>query len=107
MKFTTLLFCSILLSACQQNAVPEGILPLSKMVALVEEVTLLETHYQSKFGVPSQYKEALDRSVQSAFKKAGCTQATFKKSLTYYAAHPDLQNELNEQLLTSLSRKLR
>ena len=107
MKFTTIFFCSIILSACQQNSVPEGILPLSKMVTLVEEVTLLETHYQSKYGVPSQYKDALDRSVQRVFKKEGCSKASFKKSLTYYAAHPELQNELNEQLLTSLSRKLR
>lgn len=77
------------------------------MVALVEEVTLLETHYQSKFGVPSQYKEALDLSVQRVFKKAGCTKSTFEKSLKYYAAHSGQQKELNEQLLTDLSRKIR
>lgn len=102
-----LLICLILLGACQQNAVPEGILPLSQMTPLVEQITLLETYYQSKFGVPSQYKTALDRSVQRVFKKSGCTKSTFKKSLKYYAAHPALQKELNEQLLTALSRKMR
>jgi hypothetical protein len=106
MKFVTLLCCLILLSACQEHNVPNGILPLAQMLPLVEEITLLETHYQSRYGVPSQYKEALDISVKSIFKKTRCSKATFEKSLKYYAAHPELQKELNEQLLTELSRKL-
>lgn len=101
------IICLILLSACQQDAVPEDILPLAQMTPLVEEITLLETHYQSKFGVPSQYKASLDLSVKRVLKKAGCTKRTFEKSLKYYAAHPTLQKELNEQLLTALSRKVR
>jgi hypothetical protein len=107
MIFLRFLICLILLSACQQDAVPEGILPLAEMTPLVEEITLLETYYQSKFGVPGQYKAALNLSVQRVFKKAGCTKRTFEKSLKYYAAHPALQKELNEQLLTALSRKIR
>jgi hypothetical protein len=106
MKFAALLSCLLLLSACQEQSVPDGILPLAQMAPLVEEITLLETHFQSRYGVPSQYKEALDLSVKSIFKKAGCTKATFKKSLNYYAAHPELQKALNEQLLTDLSRKV-
>jgi hypothetical protein len=107
MMFLRFICCVILLSACQQNNVPADVLPLAQMVPLVEEITLLETHYQSKFGVPGQYKAALDLSVQRVFKKAGCTKALFEKSLKYYAAHPALQKELNEQLLTALSRKIR
>lgn len=107
MRFTPLLCCFILLSACQQQNVPKGILPLAQMLPLVEEITLLETHFQSRYGVPSQYKEALDLSVKRIFKKASCSKATFEKSLKYYAAHPELEQELNEQLLTELSRKIR
>jgi endonuclease/exonuclease/phosphatase (EEP) superfamily protein YafD len=106
MKITTIIFCLLVLNACQQNTVPQGILSLAQMTPLVEEITLLETHYQSRYGVPSQYKEALDISVKSIFKKTRCSKATFEKSLKYYAAHPELQKELNEQLLTELSRKL-
>ena len=106
MKFTTTLFCLLALSACQQHAVPKGILPLAQMAPLVEEITLLETHFQSKYGAPGQYIEALDLSVKGIFKKARCSKATFEKSLKYYAAQPELQKELNEQLLTELSRKL-
>ncbi|MFM7005806.1 MAG: DUF4296 domain-containing protein [Flavobacteriales bacterium] len=94
------------LFACAENKVPDRILPLEQMSPLVEEITILETHYQSKFGVPSQYKNALDKSVSSVLKKANCTREKFKKSLQYYAAHPALQKALNDTLLTSLSRKL-
>lgn len=101
--YFSLLIC---LCACNQTKVPDGILPLEQMSPLVEEITILETHYQSKFGVPSQYKKALDQSVSSVLQKANCTREKFEKSLRYYAAHPALQKALNDALLTSLSRKL-
>ena len=85
---------------------PTGILPLDEMSSLVEEITIIETYYQSKFGVPSQYKKALDASVNKTLRKANCTRAKFEKSLRYYAAHPTHQKALNEALLTSMSRKV-
>lgn len=107
MKIISSIFCLIFVFACQDNRVPSGILPLEKMAPLVTEITLLETHYQSKYGVPSQYKSALDGSVKKVLKKANCNRGTFEKSLKYYAAHPTLQEVLNETILTNLSRKLR
>jgi hypothetical protein len=106
MKKHSLFFFLLFLYACSQNKLPAGILPLDKMSHLVEEITIIETHYQSKFGVPSQYKKALDASVNKTLQKLGCTRAEFEKSLRYYAAHPEHQKTLNEALLTSMSRKV-
>lgn len=106
MKKLAQFFFLLLLYACSQNKLPIGILPLDEMSRLVEEITIIETHYQSKFGVPSQYKKALDASVNTTLQKAGCTRAEFQKSLRYYAAHPAHQKALNEALLTSMSRKI-
>jgi hypothetical protein len=107
MKIAGFLFTLTLLISCSSNELPDGVLPLDQMAPLVEEITLLETHYQSKFGVPSQYKKALDQSVSRVLRKANCTLTDFEKSLKYYAAHPELQKQLNEKLLTNLSRKIR
>jgi hypothetical protein len=107
MKIAGFFFTLTLLIGCSSNELPDGILPLDQMAPLVEEITLLETHYQSKFGVPSQYKKALDQSVSRVLSKANCTLSDFEKSLKYYAAHPELQKQLNEKLLTNLSRKIR
>jgi hypothetical protein len=106
MKLTLLLFTIILLCNCSANNTPNDILPLNQMSDLVQEITLLETHFQSKYGVPNQYKEALDLSIARVLKKAGCSKLNFEKSLKYYAAHPELQKELNEKLLTEMSRKI-
>jgi hypothetical protein len=99
-------FAFLLLIACQQTQPPYDVLGLDQMALIVEEITIIETHYQSRYGVPSQYKKALDKSVDQALVKAGCTRKKFKKSLRYYAAHPELQKSLNEVLLTNMSRKL-
>lgn len=107
MKIAGFLLTLTLLISCSSNELPDGVLPLDQMAPLVEEITLLETHYQSKFGVPSQYKKALDQSVSRVLRKANCTLTDFEKSLKYYAAHPELQKQLNEKLLTNLSRKIR
>ena len=106
MKKLSLFFLLLFLCACSQNKLPAGILPLDKMSQLVEEITIIENHYQSKYGVPSQYKKALDASVNKTLQKVGCTRAAFEKSLRYYAAHPEHQKSLNEALLTSMSRKV-
>jgi hypothetical protein len=106
MKKLSLFFFLLIFYACSQNKLPAGILPLDEMSRLVEEITIIETHYQSKFGVPSQYKKALDASVNKTLRKANCTRAKFEKSLRYYAAHPIHQKALNEALLTSMSRKV-
>lgn len=106
MKKLCLFFFLLLLNACSENKLPAGILPLDQMSQLVEEITIIETHYQSKFGVPNQYKKALDQSVDKTLQKAGCTRAKFEKSLRYYAAHPADQKALNDALLTSMSRKV-
>jgi hypothetical protein len=106
MKTLSLFFFLLFLYACSENKIPAGILQLDEMSSLVEEITIIETHYQSKFGVPSQYKKALDTSVNKTLRKANCTRAKFEKSLRYYAAHPEHQKALNEALLTSMSRKV-
>jgi hypothetical protein len=102
----SLVFMLVFLYACSQEKLPAGILPLDEMSHLVEEITIIETHFQSKFGVPSQYKKALDTSVNRTLQKAGTTRAAFERSLRYYAAHPTHQQALNEDLLTSMSRKV-
>lgn len=106
MKQFSLLILTLLFGACMQHTTPTGVLPLEKMAKLTEEITLIETYFQSKYGVASQYKKALDLSVDKTLKKAKCNRAIFKKSLQYYAAHPEKQKALNDTLLTSMSRKI-
>ena len=105
MKHLQLALFILLCVACAEPKTPNDILDMKQMSSLVQDITLIETHYQSKYGAPSQYKNALDQSVKKILQKQGVTLRQFEKSLAYYAAHPNLQKALNEHLLMQLSRK--
>lgn len=105
MKRLQLALFILLCVACSEPKPPNDILDMKQMSSLVQDITLIETHYQSKYGAPSQYKKALDQSVKKILQKQGVTLRQFEKSLAYYAAHPHLQKALNERLLMQLSRK--
>ena len=103
------LICLILLFvgfACDQNQVPKEYVALEQISVLVEEISVLEAYYQSTYGVPGQYKEALDKAVAKTLKKHNCSLLKFKRSVYYYATHPSLQALLNENTMTRLSRKI-
>ncbi|MEN9744066.1 MAG: hypothetical protein RLZZ65_1871 [Bacteroidota bacterium] len=99
-------FLLTLTGACTQTSVPAEYLTPDELSVLVEEVSVLEAHYQSTYGVPGQYKKALEQAVERSLQKHNCSLLKFKQSVFYYAAHPDLQSELNEKVMTQLSRKL-
>jgi hypothetical protein len=92
--------------ACDQNQVPKEYVGLEQMTVLVEEISVLEAYYQSTYGVPGQYKEALDKAVATTLKKYNCSLSEFKRSVYYYATQPELQALLNESVMTRLSRKI-
>lgn len=92
--------------SCNELSVPSEFLQPEEMSVLVEEISVLEAHYQSTYGVPGQYKAALDKAVAIVLKQHHCTLLKFKKSVYYYAAHPALQKLLNESTMTRLSRKI-
>lgn len=98
----------ILFSACQENTdkKPSDLIDEKKMSLVLEDVLLLESHYQSKYGVPGVYKEALDKSLESMFKKRGVTKKSFVDSYAYYASQPEMFKALNTQIMSRLSRQV-
>lgn len=92
--------------SCNELSVPAEFLQPEEISILVEEISVLEAHYQSTYGVPGQYKAALDKAVGLVLRQHQCSLLKFKKSVYYYAAHPALQKLLNESTMTRLSRKI-
>lgn len=104
-KFLATLFLLVGFS-CSNSKVPKEFLQPDELSVLVEEISILEAHYQSTYGVPGQYKESLDKAVLLTLKKHHCSLNKFKRSVYYYAARPALQKMLNESTMTRLSRKI-
>lgn len=84
---------------------PSGLISPDKMSLVLEDVLLLESYYQSKYGVPGLYKDALDQSIDKVFKKHGVNRKQFKTSYTYYASHPEDFKSLNTSVMDRLSRE--
>lgn len=107
-KLLVVLFSLHLLAACQQEATkkPLDLIEEEKMSLVLEEVLLMESHYQSKNGVPGIYKEALDKSLSVVFKKHHVTKNQFKNSYEFYASQPELFKELNTSIMDRLSRQI-
>ena len=84
---------------------PKGFIEADKMSLVMEDVLLLESHYQSKYGVPGLYKKALDESLLAVFRKHHVTKKQFMESYAYYASQPESFKELNTGIMDRLSRQ--
>jgi uncharacterized protein YcfL len=107
-KLILVFFSLHLLVACQSEATnkPLNLIEEEKMSLILEEVLLIESHYQSKHGVPGIYKDALDKSLVVIFKKHQVTKKEFKDSYEFYASQPELFKALNTSIMDRLSRQI-
>lgn len=107
MKFILPIFILIVFTSCGNGAKvkPNGLIEADKMSVILEDVLLLESHYQSKYGVPGVYKDALDKSVNRVFKRHGVKAKQFQESYRYYASQPEEFKALNTNIMDRLSRE--
>jgi hypothetical protein len=108
MKLPIIVCCLTFLLACQSQSTtkPAQLIEKEKMSRVLEDVLLMESYYQSKHGIPSIYKDALDESLSEVFKKHHITKKQFKESYVYYASQPELFKELNTTIMDRLSRQI-
>jgi len=99
-----LIFFVLILTSCYTTEKPD-VLPEEKMLLLMEEIYLIENHYQMTFGSPSVYKSTLDSSYQLILKENGVTQKQYEESFSYYARQPEIMLNLQERLIERLNRK--
>lgn len=99
-----LIFFGLILTSCYSKEKPD-VLPEEKMLLLMEEIYLLENHYQMTFGSPSVYKSSLDSSYRIILKENSVTQKQYEESFSYYASQPEIMLNLQERLIENLNRK--
>jgi hypothetical protein len=108
MKFILPFLLTLFAAACGNisSEKPAGLIDADKMSVILEDVLLLESHYQSKYGVPGVYKDALDESVNKVLKKHGVSTKQFQTSYRYFASHPEEFKALNTRIMDRLSREI-
>ena len=102
-KFLFVLF--LLLSSCGGGNGDNAIVDKSKMAQVLEDIYLLENHYQMKYGTPSLYKPYLDSSCMLILAHHGLTKEAFLLSFDYYSARPEDFIEIQNTIKSSLSNR--
>jgi hypothetical protein len=93
----------ILLVACKNNKVPEGILPEAKMRVIMWDMLRADEwiSYEQARDTSFNRQQRTKELYQQVFQVNGITAAQFKKSFHYYEGRP----ELLKPLLDSLQKK--
>lgn len=73
------------------------------MTQILEEIYLLENHYQMSYGSPALYKPYLDSSGIAVIKQHGFTLKQFESSFNYYSKKPEILLEIQENIIKSLA----
>jgi len=82
---------------------PDDLLPEKEMVKVMSEIYLAEQKVNA-LGLPRDSLEQIFSFMKDKiFKKAGTTDATFKRSLKYYLDQPKTVEELYTALIDSLN----
>jgi hypothetical protein len=76
-----------------------------KFVEVYEEILVLENYYQTKYGFPNTYKDALDKSCQKVFIKHNVSKQAFENTFDYYAHTPEKLKSINERVIARLNKK--
>lgn len=81
--------------------IPADILPKEKMAMVITDIHLAEAEANLKLS-PDTSSEKLN--FQSIFEKNKIAKDQYKKSIAFYIDHPELLNEVYENVLNELSR---
>jgi hypothetical protein len=93
------------LFSCTSTNNSNELLDEEKMTEVLQEVMLLENYYQTKYGSPSVYKDALDSSVEVVFKRFNTNKNQFSKSFDFYAQDPEVIKRIQAKIIENLNSK--
>ncbi|MBI4946566.1 MAG: DUF4296 domain-containing protein [Bacteroidetes bacterium] len=96
---------SVALFSCGQKAIsiPPNVLPKGKMAQVLTDIHLAEAEANPNAFADSTQKATIN--FQQVFEKDTITKKQYEESLTFYIAHPELLNEVYEEVVNELSKK--
>ena len=99
---------AFLFSACNENgSLFQEKEPLTEeqFVEVYEDILVLENYYQSKYGILTNYKDALEKSSEKTFRKHKTTKVEFENTYEFYAKNPEKLRTIQEKIIARLNKK--
>ena len=98
--------CCLLAISCGDKsksvAIPPNVLSREKMAAVLTDIHMAEAEANLRTLPDSSSKETI--SFQKIFEKDSISKQQYKESLTFYINHPELLNDVYEEVLNELSK---
>lgn len=107
-----LLLISLVLffSSCSEGIerldMPDDLLSKEVMINVLGDLTKLESHIQSNYGVITEYHKVMVNSGDSLLKIHGITKEQLEQSLDYYGAQQKELEEIYSEALNRLNKEL-
>jgi len=102
-------FSLVILSACAEDKdikVPENLISSDKIIPIIVDLQVLESHYQRVYGRPDLYMAALDSSSNLIFQNYDVTKADFENSFAYYSSDLNVIYSIYEAALDSINFRI-
>ena len=105
--FSTYIIIFLSIVSCrQQEEIPEGILPVDKMTAVMTDVQLTEAFIQSRGLERNDSTKNIAYSYyKTAFNRNNVTPEQFQKSFEYYSKRLDLISKMYDDVITELNKR--
>jgi len=82
---------------------PQRLIPSEKIIPIIVDLQVLESHYHRLYSIPAIYKDALDSSSNLIFQKYDVTKSDFDSSFSYYASDANVIYAIYEAALDSIN----
>ncbi|MET3980030.1 hypothetical protein ABIB62_002627 [Mucilaginibacter sp. UYP25] len=106
-KYISLFFLGLIcLTACDNKDVPKDIIQQPAMISLLTDIHLVDGAVYTAPQLPDSLFKYGRAKYDAVFKKHHTTDAEYKKSLKYYAVHPDVVQDMYVKIEATIKAKL-
>lgn len=102
-------FSLVIFSACaadEKTAVPKNLIPTEKIIPIIVDLQVLESHYQRTYARADLYKDALDSASSFVFQDYAVSKVDFEESFAYYSSNLNVIYTIYEAALDSINFRM-
>lgn len=100
----------ILIASCSRSIErvpePKGLIPKDKMITVVKDMMILESHIQSNYGQVSMYYKVMQRSGDSLLATFNLNRKSYEASIDYYGSRQDEMQEIYSESMELMNEEL-
>ena len=99
----------ILLNACSDSMngkpTPQNLIPRDTLVMVLKDMTLIESHIQTKYLHVSRFQKTMNMSGKKILDHYSISHKRFEESMEYYGSRQEVMQSIYSQILDSLNKE--